>query len=88
MSQKSGEKLLISCREATYLISRNREKPIGLRARLKLLVHLIICEYCRRFMRQTRTIEIHARKLQSDGALTGEEKKEMEEKLESSRRGL
>ncbi len=86
MSEERGGRLIISCREATYLISRNREKPIGLRARFKLLIHLLICEYCRRFMKQTKVIEAQAKKLRSDDHLSDEEKKEMEDRLESSRR--
>jgi hypothetical protein len=75
--------LLISCRETTYLISRNREKSIGPHARLRLVIHLLVCEYCGRFRKQTRFLEYAVKKVKSDQRLTDEEKRQIERDLES-----
>ncbi len=83
MAEPSSEKFLISCREATFLITRKREQPIGLRNRIRLIVHLLICEFCRRFSTQTRLIEKQARRIAFDGHLTLEEKRRLEKVIES-----
>lgn len=83
MSKLTGERLLISCREATYLISRNREKPVGIRAIFRLIIHLLICEYCRRFREQTKIIEKAAAGMESGHHLDDDEKRRMAEVVES-----
>lgn len=43
---------MISCREATELVSRSLDAPLGWRQRLGLRVHLLACSLCRDFRRQ------------------------------------
>ena len=79
---------MITCREATFLITRKRERPIGLRNSLRLIIHLLICEFCRRFSKQTRLIEKLGKKVRLDGRLTEEEKRGIEDRIESRGRKL
>lgn len=51
---------MISCKEATYLISKKEEGKLTLAERLKLSVHLAICSICRAFEKQSKFIAHHA----------------------------
>jgi len=41
-----------SCRESTRLMSEARERPLSVRERMALRMHLAVCSGCRRFNRQ------------------------------------
>lgn len=43
---------LVSCKEASRLLSRREERPLALAERVKLALHLSVCIACRRFARQ------------------------------------
>lgn len=43
---------MLTCKDASHLISERQERPLGRRERLNLWLHLLICKYCRRFERQ------------------------------------
>ena len=43
---------LLDCKDATRLISRELEGPLPLGRRLRLRLHLLWCDACRRFSRQ------------------------------------
>ncbi len=88
MSQGSHRKLFITCQEATYLISKDEVWATGLLDKLKLAVHLMICEFCRRFSKQTKIIERQARHLTPEARLSEEEKGLMEEAIKTKENGL
>ncbi len=41
-----------SCEEVTRLVSETLDRPLSLRLRLSISLHLFLCKYCRRFRRQ------------------------------------
>jgi hypothetical protein len=43
---------VLTCKDASHLISTNLERPLGFRERWGLRMHLWICANCRRFERQ------------------------------------
>lgn len=43
---------MLTCKDASHLISEGRERPLTFRQRLALKLHLMMCVYCRRFERQ------------------------------------
>ena len=45
---------LITCKHATHLVSAIQERPLGLRDRVLLKLHLGWCVACMRFERQMR----------------------------------
>ncbi len=47
---------MLSCRDATRLISRSLDEPIGRRKRWALRLHLLFCYWCRRFATQARAL--------------------------------
>lgn len=44
----------LSCREVTRLVSQMQDTPVPLLQRIKLRLHLAICDGCTRFERQVR----------------------------------
>ena len=43
---------VVSCREASRLLSRREERPLATVERIKLALHLRLCAACTRFARQ------------------------------------
>ena len=43
---------MLTCKDASHLISENQERPLGFRDRWALRMHLWMCVNCRRFERQ------------------------------------
>lgn len=54
---------MLSCKEATQLLSQGQDRPLALRERLSLRVHLLICEACSNFRRQIDFIGRASRQL-------------------------
>jgi hypothetical protein len=46
----------ITCKKATYLVSKNEEHRLTLLEWLRLQFHLSICSFCRLFQKQTKLI--------------------------------
>ena len=72
---------IIPCTKATFLMSKWEESALTFRERIDLVVHLIICEFCRRFLKQTALIRKQALRLESAETLTDEEKNKMQQLL-------
>jgi hypothetical protein len=43
---------VISCKEASRLLSQRQDRPLGFWERLKLRAHLALCDVCTRFSKQ------------------------------------
>lgn len=43
---------MLTCREASHLVSQNQDRPLSFNERLGLRIHLWMCVNCRRFERQ------------------------------------
>jgi hypothetical protein len=48
--------MIFSCRKATELASAAMDRDLALRESASLRAHLLICGWCRRFIRQLRLI--------------------------------
>jgi hypothetical protein len=51
----------ITCKKATYLISKNEEHRLSLLEWVKLQFHLSICSLCKLFQKQTKLIGQNAK---------------------------
>ena len=49
---------MLSCKQASQFISASLDKPLILRERIVLRLHLIICKYCKRFSQQLQTMRV------------------------------
>ena len=72
---------IIPCKQATYLIVKREERSLTLKEIYQLIVHLIVCVFCRRFLEQSRLISKGARRLTFADTLSAEEKRKMQESL-------
>jgi hypothetical protein len=54
----------ITCKRATYLVSKNEEQRLTLLEWLRLQFHLSICSFCKLFQKQTKQIGNHAAHVQ------------------------
>jgi len=75
---------IIPCTEATYLISKLEEHALTLRERFRLIVHLILCVFCRRFLEQTKIISKAAGGSIPEEKLSEQEKQKMRKDLNLS----
>jgi hypothetical protein len=51
-----ANKIMISCKQATYLISKQQETTLKFRDKIKLAIHTSICSVCRLFKIQSNYI--------------------------------
>lgn len=54
---------MLTCRQASQLVSESQERALGRRERWGLRLHLWMCVSCRRFERQIRLLRRVLRKL-------------------------
>lgn len=53
---------MLSCKEVTRLLSEAEERPLGVRERVALRLHLLICDGCTNFRRQIIFLRRSARR--------------------------
>lgn len=81
---------MLSCKQASQLISQSLEQPLAMRERFALKLHLLICKYCRRFRQQLQAIgvalKLTARAIESDDTIKmpPEAKQRLIQSIESS----
>lgn len=68
---------MIPCRQATFLISKRHETSLAFGEAYDLLVHLLVCKFCRRFLKQTRILIRLMKNLNVEEGLTVEEKRKL-----------
>jgi len=56
---------MLNCKEASQLVSRQLDEPLPLARRLELRLHLLFCDACRRFERQTALLREAMRRYRS-----------------------
>jgi Putative zinc-finger len=49
---------MLSCKQASQLISQSLDRQLSRRERFALRMHLWICKYCRRFSQQIKIIRV------------------------------
>lgn len=47
---------MLSCRDVTNRSDEFMDKSLGLKQRLAVVLHLLICVHCRRYLRQLRAL--------------------------------
>jgi hypothetical protein len=58
----------LTCREATRLAARAMDQPLTISERVRLLVHSLLCGYCRNYARQLALLRKWARRLSAPNA--------------------
>ncbi|HLF97550.1 MAG TPA: zf-HC2 domain-containing protein [Methylococcaceae bacterium] len=56
---------MLNCQKASQLLSQSLDRPLSFRERLSLRLHLLMCDACRRFAKQLRSLRPMAAELES-----------------------
>jgi hypothetical protein len=48
---------MISCKKATFLITKKESDPIAFTEKFQLMIHLMLCRFCRLFEKQSKLID-------------------------------
>jgi hypothetical protein len=80
------KKIQYNCRHATYLIEKRQEKPLTVKERVHLYIHLMGCSVCRLFEKQSRAINrglqsLFQRSAEQTHTLDDAAKRAMQEKI-------
>lgn len=58
---------MLSCRQATELMSQEQDRPLGLSERIGLRLHVWICRGCANYRRQMRVLRAACRRFGAGG---------------------
>ena len=64
MANRLFRNTIHNCKQATLLLVKKQEKKISSGERIKLFIHLLFCDPCRLFAKQTAIIDQSLRQLQ------------------------
>jgi hypothetical protein len=67
MGRRYGLSNMLTCKEVSVLLSQGQERPLGLRERLFLKLHLLVCHGCTNFSRQLALMRAAIRRYRDDG---------------------
>lgn len=59
-------KLMITCKQASQIISQSLDKPLSRSEHIKLKFHLFICKACTRFNQQLRMLSDAVKRIRYD----------------------
>lgn len=54
---------MLDCKQTSQLISQSLDRKLTLRERFALLLHLILCKFCKRFSQQLQIIRVSMKSL-------------------------
>lgn len=74
----------ISCKKATYLVSKKEEGKLNWMEKIRLRSHMAICRVCRLFEEQTQLFTQHAKHMHLDESLSAECKDKIEHALKQA----
>ena len=67
MGRGHGLTNMLTCKEVSVLLSQGQERRLGMRERLLLKLHLLICHGCTNFSRQLVMMRVAIRRLRDEG---------------------
>lgn len=71
----------ISCKKATYLVSKKEEGKLNWIESIQLRSHMATCSLCRLFEQQSKFISKQAKHLHGEASLSEDQKKKIEQAL-------
>ncbi len=84
---------MLTCKEASHLVSQNQDRPLSFNERLGLRMHLWMCANCRRFERQIglmrRLLHLSVRSAETEAAdtqLSAEARERIRQAIEERQR--
>lgn len=76
--------LMVSCKKATFLLSKKEENKLSWLDGIRLKSHMLMCELCRRFEKQSEFIAKHAHQENQPEALSQECKENIKKVLQDN----
>lgn len=73
---------MITCKEATMLSVQKAEINLSFQDRFRLFVHLLVCQYCRLFNKQSKMIDKLLSNWKTDKKLSDIEKTRIQNTIE------
>jgi hypothetical protein len=49
---------MLSCKQASQIISQSLDRQLTMRERFALKLHLLVCKYCKRFSQQLESLRV------------------------------
>jgi hypothetical protein len=81
-NKTNTKKLMITCKEATMLSVLKVEINLSFQNRLRLFIHLLICQYCRLFDKQSKMIDKLISNWKTDKRLSDNDKNQLQSIIE------
>ena len=75
-------KLMITCKEATMLSVQKVEINLSFSDRMRLFIHLLVCQYCRLFDKQSKIIDKLISNWKTDKKLSDIDKNKLQNIIE------
>lgn len=72
---------MISCKESTFLTAKKEEGKLSFAEKLKLMFHISMCKYCRRFEKQSSEIGKESRNINAEDPLPDLAREKIEKML-------
>ena len=76
-------KMMISCENATLFVSQKEEHKLSISNKMKLLLHLAVCKFCRLFEQQNNLLIHEIKHASTQVTLSEIEKNELQSKINS-----
>jgi len=76
------KKLMITCKEATMLSVQKSEINLSFSDRMRLFIHLLVCQYCRLFDKQSKLIDKLISNWKADKTLSDIDKNQIQSIIE------
>lgn len=74
--------LFINCKENSQLVTQSWDRPLLLKDRVAMRIHLFVCVNCARFVRQMNLLREWLHKEEIDGALSEQARGRIRTKLQ------
>lgn len=68
--EKLMSRMLLSCKEATYLVEKEMESSLTFMEKFRLSIHLKLCKVCSAYQHQSKTINKAVEKWTKNSILT------------------
>jgi hypothetical protein len=77
--------LIVNCKENAQLVTQSWDRPLSLKDRLAMRIHLMICKNCARFTRQMHLIREWLHEDEGNGELSDKARDRIAAKLNLER---
>jgi hypothetical protein len=81
-NKTNTKKLMISCKEATMFSVQKAMINLSFSDRFRLFVHLLVCQYCRLFDKQSKMIDKLLSNWKTDKILSSDQKEQLQAEIE------